>query len=1418
MKALSSATAGGRYLSGQINFPTMKQRLLAIAFSTLFIAGVSAQDCGLPAANICDSAKFICGFRLEGYQGNNAGYVPAPDIPGFGICGNFHNPQFFQIVPCATNLSLTVFSFNCTTGDGLQVALADSCDGQIIACNGGFGGGANAPLFISANVEPGEPYILIIDGFLGDACDFVIQDVGGMDLTPPTSITASQPGYISFQAFPCGGGTLTLHLPVCQQNMSAGCEESWTDFYLDNCVSLNWNLPPGTEIVSSDPHALTIDIKFNQPVINGAVSVSLSHDCPGIDLDECKECIPRCCTGPVLPIAISSPPPCSTPYTPPDCQNFNLPAPPADSCHLAPYFSGGCLDGFCGTNAGFTPDQPVSAGDTFPIFENNGWLRIAPCEDSIAIDFQVFDCQTGDELGFFLLSGDCDTMTLLTFISAKDGNVAHLTASGLAPGEVYFLAVDGFYNSECKFQAHVLDGFSLEPDSVICSNCTPSTIDGPTDLCPGDFATYTFTPGGCDVMFVGGNNQNCPSPDLCKLDTVALHWTIPPFMNFVSDSVGVYTITVQVDTNLIGIDTVLTGQVGAYWAPVTTPSDTSGGGGFFSDDNNFCSCGWADPGCVSPIIPLDVTVHHDVEIIDGELTCDFPCFFYNGQPYCTPGEYIVEQTNCETKKLIITDNIIFPIADAGPDKYICVGQSASIGAPPFVQYAYLWNNGSSASQQTVSPPVTTTYVLYVTDVSNGCTSGDAVTVFVNLGPYITHLAPITICEGDCIYVAGEELCSGGNHVIVAESYQGCDSVIFVTIIEKPYAITNHGTVGTLTCAVNSISFMGNTYNQPGNYTVPDPGGCGEHTFTIVSDNTTPFVDVSPPQQICLGETAVLTASSNLPFVIFHWSNGATGSQITVAPTSTTSYTVIATNTINGCIETKEVIVGVNPPVDTDLGVAGILSCNQLSVNFLGNTYTQPGQYSVPKPNGCGNDNFVIAGDITAPWCPVLPVPPICVGESAILQTAPPVPSDLLYFWNTGDTTQEITVTPLVSTNYTVTATNPANGCSSIVTTAVVVNQPQLVQLGTVGTITCAQPCFTFNGEQYCQPGTYSYTANCEIKEFQIGEDLSLPTVHLGTVGTITCAQPCFTFNGEQYCQLGTYSYTENCEIKEFQIGEDLSLPTVQLGTVGTITCAQPCFTFNGEQYCQPGTYSYTANCEIKEFQIGEDLSLPTVQLGTVGTITCAQPCFTFNGQEYCQPGTYSVAVNCENQQFEIDDLPPVWLELGADKTIAAGESVEIEAQTNAQPSIITWHNSVGTIPGSDLSITVQPAENTLYSLEIQDLNGCLLEDSVWVLVEKAEGGWFAPNVIKPESADLNGRFTLFAGSDYITEIQLLEIYDRWGNLVFVRNNFLPNVPELGWDGTQSGKMLDPAVFVWHAELLLYDGTIEKVKGDVAVVR
>ena len=67
-------------------------------------------------------------------------------------------------------------------------------------------------------------------------------------------------------------------------------------------------------------------------------------------------------------------------------------------------------------------------------------------------------------------------------------------------------------------------------------------------------------------------------------------------------------------------------------------------------------------------------------------------------------------------------------------------------------------------------------------------------------------------------------------------------------------------------------------------------------------------------------------------------------------------------------------------------------------------------------------------------------------------------------------------------------------------------------------------------------------------------------------------------------------------------------------------------------------------------------------------------------------------------------------------------------------------------------------------------------------------------------------------------IRKLQIFSRWGNLVFERTNFPPNDPSLGWDGRLDGKVLNSAVFVWLAELELPDGQLVQLTGDVMLMR
>jgi hypothetical protein len=92
-----------------------------------------------------------------------------------------------------------------------------------------------------------------------------------------------------------------------------------------------------------------------------------------------------------------------------------------------------------------------------------------------------------------------------------------------------------------------------------------------------------------------------------------------------------------------------------------------------------------------------------------------------------------------------------------------------------------------------------------------------------------------------------------------------------------------------------------------------------------------------------------------------------------------------------------------------------------------------------------------------------------------------------------------------------------------------------------------------------------------------------------------------------------------------------------------------------------------------------------------------------------------------------------------------------------------------------------PEFDTEYTITIYDENGCVRTDAVWVRV-KFTKGYIAPQIINLNSSSGNNKFTLYGLKSSVKSIKYLRVYDRWGNLVFLKENILPDEPDSGWDG------------------------------------
>lgn len=114
----------------------------------------------------------------------------------------------------------------------------------------------------------------------------------------------------------------------------------------------------------------------------------------------------------------------------------------------------------------------------------------------------------------------------------------------------------------------------------------------------------------------------------------------------------------------------------------------------------------------------------------------------------------------------------------------------------------------------------------------------------------------------------------------------------------------------------------------------------------------------------------------------------------------------------------------------------------------------------------------------------------------------------------------------------------------------------------------------------------------------------------------------------------------------------------------------------------------------------------------------------------------------------------------------------------------------------------------------QTSEGCYSSDQFTIETEK---DIFIPNAFSPNRDGNNDMFTIFT-PEGVAHIEDFQIFARWGERVFHKENFVPNDVSLGWDGMFNGQVMNPGVFVYMARLRFIDGTVETYKGGVTLTK
>ncbi len=800
-----------------------------------------------------------------------------------------------------------------------------------------------------------------------------------------------------------------------------------------------------------------------------------------------------------------------------------------------------------------------------------------------------------------------------------------------------------------------------------------------------------------------------------------------------------------------------------------------------------------------------------------------------------PGTYNLLTTNAQngctaTSQVNITENANGPLASAGlPQTLSCTFTSTTLsaaGSSTGPEFTYTWSasNGGNITTgaNTFTPSIDApgNYLVTVTNTTNLCTQTASVSILENVQLPVVDagldntltcavttlplLAQILSSSSPNIgyqwATPNGQILSGANTaspsigapgdywVTVTDAINGCTDTDQLQISEDvvlPTALIANPQ--TLTCAVQQVTL---------NATASSPGANFDYEWTTPTGN---FVSLQNPQQPIVDEQGV--------------------------------YNLLITNTSNGCTQTASVTVPQNIQLPTvEAGASVGLDCDTQTqlldgsgssqgANFTytwsttngqiisgGNTPTptigDPGNYVLTildTQNGCSDiDNVQVIEDVLHPSLAIAPPQTLtCVLQSVTINgsgdgmgSAPSIAWTSAAGGNIVSGGSSLSPSVDAPGNYTLTVLNTTNGCSSTLPVTVLENiQTPPLQVQPAPLLTCSVLQFPLQSTVPAQSSVVWTTADGHIVS---GANTPNPMVDEPGLYLLAITS---TVNG---C-------TNSAQIA---VQQELNVPTglnfnleppLCNGTPGILTVEQ----INGGI----GPYTYSVD--------GGQTFFPSSAFNSIQPGNYDLVIQDANGCELMEP------VTVPSPPIPLVTAPPVFeIELGENQEILA--IVPLSFPLSLVDTVI-WSPLTGlTFEGNStlelLNPVAQPFSTTQYSVTIITKEGCKSTARTIVKVDR-EVDIYAPNVIWPDDPDSdNATFLIFARDESVALIKQLQIFDRWGSLIFANKDFRPNDPSSGWSGDVRGKPVNPAVFVWWAEVELVDGRSLLVKGDVTVLR
>jgi len=229
-------------------------------------------------------------------------------------------------------------------------------------------------------------------------------------------------------------------------------------------------------------------------------------------------------------------------------------------------------------------------------------------------------------------------------------------------------------------------------------------------------------------------------------------------------------------------------------------------------------------------------------------------------------------------------------------------------------------------------------------------------------------------------------------------------------------------------------------------------------------------------------------------------------------------------------------------------------------------------------------------------------------------------------------------------------------------------------------------------------------------------------------------------------------------------------------------------------------------------------------LSRPGQIVVSNPAMdTLHSLVDLPPGLYRLSIRDRfgcglEEDITVAAPPPFTIDLGPDRSLLLGESVEILAEANHPIARYNWQPEALIQCHQDCpAVSFAPLSALNVVLQGISSQGCIASDSLYLNVED-KPRLYIPNAFSPNGDGRNDRFQLFGFAPGIREVEQLSVFDRWGGLVFQSQHEAVNGPNGGWDGTIGSRNASAGLYAYLARVRMINDSVHVVSGSVILAR